>query len=167
MFLDEIGDASPALQASLLRVLQESEVLRVGDTKPVPTDVRIIAATNRDLEKEIEAGSFREDLYYRLAIVLIELPPLRARLSDIPALATYIAAKHSEREKKAIRRIVASHDRIALLLLQGRGRWTIQRGYGAWSLVGPFGGNGKYVLRFSPNSQVTPDNPSGSASTTK
>jgi transcriptional regulator with PAS, ATPase and Fis domain len=86
LFLDEIGDMSPALQVKLLRALQEREVLPLGATKPIKIDVRVIAATNSDLEAMVERGSFRRDLYYRLKVVTIQVPPLRERRSDIPAL---------------------------------------------------------------------------------
>ena len=83
IFLDEIGEMAFDLQAKLLRVLESGEFIKVGDTRPIKVDVRIIAATNRDLQKEIEAGHFREDLYYRLSVFRIQLPPLRERIEDI------------------------------------------------------------------------------------
>lgn len=93
IFLDEIGEISPAMQVKLLRVIQEKEIERVGGTETIKVDVRIIAATNRDLESEVRAGRFREDLYYRLNVVPVEVPPLRARKEDIPELAVYFARK--------------------------------------------------------------------------
>jgi DNA-binding NtrC family response regulator len=84
LFLDEIGDTTPAIQVKLLRVLQEREIIPVGATEAVPVDVRILAATNKDLDKEVEHGAFRQDLYYRLNVIPIVIPPLRSRRDDIP-----------------------------------------------------------------------------------
>jgi DNA-binding NtrC family response regulator len=94
IFLDEIGDISAAVQVKLLRVLQEREFERVGGTKPVKTDVRIIAATNRDLTKDVHDGRFREDLFYRLNVININMPSLRERKDDIPLLAEYFLQKY-------------------------------------------------------------------------
>ena len=88
-FMDEVGEMSPATQVKLLRVLQEREVIPVGATEPVPVDVRIVAATNRDLEEEIRRGGFRSDLYYRLNVITVHLPPLRDRGEDVPLLASF------------------------------------------------------------------------------
>jgi DNA-binding NtrC family response regulator len=93
IFLDEIGDISPKLQLSLLRVLQEREFTRVGGTKSIKVDVRIIAATNRDLKKAVDEGKFRDDLYYRLNVISIELPPLREHKEDIPILVQHFIEK--------------------------------------------------------------------------
>ncbi len=102
LFLDEIGELTPALQVKLLRFLQDGEVQPVGSTTPTKADVRVIAATHRDLEEMVEAGTFREDLYYRLRVVTIELPPLRARKEDLPGLATQFLAEANARHKRAV-----------------------------------------------------------------
>jgi two-component system, NtrC family, nitrogen regulation response regulator NtrX len=91
LFLDEVGDMSLSAQAKLLRVLQEGVVTRIGGSKSIQVDVRVLAATNKDLEAEISDGRFREDLLYRLNVVPIEVPPLRDRVDDIPALVTHFA----------------------------------------------------------------------------
>jgi DNA-binding NtrC family response regulator len=96
-FLDEIGEMSPATQVKLLRAIQEREVVPVGATEPIPVDVRIIAATNRDLEEEIRRGGFRSDLYYRLNVIQLRLPPLRERREDIDLLARHFLGRFTER----------------------------------------------------------------------
>mgnify|MGYP000894066053 FL=1 len=93
LFLDEIGDMAPSTQAKILRVLQEQTFTRVGGQKVIRVDVRIIAATNKDLWQEIENGNFRPDLYYRLNVVTLHVPPLRERREDIPLLADYLDRK--------------------------------------------------------------------------
>jgi transcriptional regulator with PAS, ATPase and Fis domain len=100
VFLDEIGDMDLALQAKLLRVLQEQVIERVGGGKPIKIDVRIVAATNKDLAKAVEAKLFREDLYYRLNVFPITIPPLRDRRDDITALAQHFLAKYSAEVRK-------------------------------------------------------------------
>ena len=97
IFLDEIGDLPPQLQVKILRVLQEREIDKVGEPRPLKVDVRVIAATNRDLEAMIADGGFREDLYYRLAVVAIRMPPLRERVDDIPLLVDAFLERHSGR----------------------------------------------------------------------
>jgi Nif-specific regulatory protein len=105
IFLDEIGELSPATQVKLLRVLQEREFERVGGTDPVRVDVRVVAATNRDLEKALTEGNFREDLYYRLNVFPIFIPPLRGRKADILPLADHFAEKYAREHGKTIKRI--------------------------------------------------------------
>jgi DNA-binding NtrC family response regulator len=102
LFLDEIGEIPVEMQVKLLRVLQESEFERVGGIKTIKVDVRLVTATNRDLLEEIAAGNFREDLFYRLNVVPIQIPPLRERREDIPLLAEHFIAKFNERLKKQI-----------------------------------------------------------------
>ena len=103
LFLDEIGDLNISMQAKILRALQEREIMRVGGTKPIKVDVRVIAATNRDLETMVKDGRFREDLYYRLNIIPIVIPPLRNRRDDIPALVDFFIAKHVAGSHRPIR----------------------------------------------------------------
>jgi DNA-binding NtrC family response regulator len=102
LFLDEIGDMSPNTQAKILRVLQEHEFERLGGTRTIKVDVRLIAATNRDLPSMVEAGQFREDLYYRLNVVTMEMPPLRERKDDIAALSNFFIRRFSGELKKKI-----------------------------------------------------------------
>ena len=102
LFLDEIGNVSPAMQMKLLRVLQERQFERVGGTRTLETDVRIIAATNENLEEAVEEGRFREDLYYRINVIPIDLPPLRQRKEDIPLLSRHFVEKHGHRRVRDI-----------------------------------------------------------------
>ena len=102
LFLDEIGEISPAIQVKLLRFLQEREFERVGGTQTIHVDVRVIAATNRNLPEEVAKGRFREDLFYRLNVVALEMPPLRDRRSDIPALAKFFLDKFAKANDKTI-----------------------------------------------------------------
>lgn len=102
LFLDEIGDISPLMQVRLLRAIQEREVQRVGSNQTLSVDVRLIAATHRDLAEEVSAGRFRQDLYYRLNVVTIDMPPLRHRREDIPQLARYFLQRYAERNRKAV-----------------------------------------------------------------
>ena len=102
VFLDEMGELAPALQAKLLRFLQEHEFERVGGTRPIKVDIRLIAATNKDLGEAIQSGAFRQDLYYRLNVVSVAMPPLRERREDIPLLANYFAMIFSEKSKRKV-----------------------------------------------------------------
>lgn len=113
LFLDEIGDLAPPLQGKLLHVLEYGEFQRVGGVETLRADVRILAATNRELGQEVREGRFREDLFYRLNVMVIVIPPLRDRLSDIPVLAEHFAAKHSRALRKRVDRI--SREAMALL----------------------------------------------------
>ncbi len=108
IFLDEVGELPPETQIALLRVLQEREFERVGGNKVIPADVRVIAATNRDLQRSIEEGTFRGDLYYRLNVFPIEMPPLRQRKEDIPLLVEYFIDRYSSKTGKKIRGIEKS-----------------------------------------------------------
>jgi DNA-binding NtrC family response regulator len=114
LFLDEIGDMSLSAQAKVLRALQENKISRVGSDKDIGVDVRVVAATNKDLQKEIEEGRFREDLYHRLAVILIRVPDLNERRKDIPLLITHFARKISEEQGT----VVKSFSEEALRMLQ-------------------------------------------------
>jgi two-component system NtrC family response regulator/two-component system response regulator HydG len=114
LFLDEIGDISPTVQVKLLRFLEQREFERVGGNKTFKVDVRIVAATHRDLKKRVEEGSFREDLYYRLNVIEVNIPPLRERPGDVPLLAQHFLAKYAAANGKEIQGL--SDDVMALLL---------------------------------------------------
>jgi len=114
LFLDEIGDISPTVQVKLLRFLEEREFERVGGNRTFKVDVRIVAATHRDLKKKLEDGSFREDLYYRLNVIEILIPPLRERPGDVPLLAQHFLRKYAEANGKDLREL--SDDVLSLLL---------------------------------------------------
>jgi formate hydrogenlyase transcriptional activator len=114
IFLDEVGDVPPEIQVALLRVLQEREIERVGSNKPIPIDVRVVAATHRDLNALVAEGKFREDLLYRLNVVPIDVPPLRERVADIPLLVEYFIDRFGKKAGKKFRTI----DKKSLRLLQ-------------------------------------------------
>jgi DNA-binding NtrC family response regulator len=114
-FLDEIGETTPATQVKLLRVLQHREVIPVGATDAIPIDTRILAATNRDLEEEIKRGNFRRDLFYRLNVIAVHLPPLRQRPDDIPVLVDLFLQRHSEQRHETAKRMSDA----AMEVLQG------------------------------------------------
>ncbi len=105
VFLDELGEMAPPLQTKLLRVLQEREFERVGGNRPIKVNIRVIAATNRDLEKSIQAGTFRQDLYYRLNVLTVTMPPLRERREDIPLLAGYFAMRCAKKSAHSVKGI--------------------------------------------------------------
>ena len=109
LFLDEIGEMAFELQAKLLRVLEIGEYIKVGDTKPTKVDIRIISATNRDLKKEIENGNFREDLFYRLSVFQIHLPPLRERKGDIRLLADAFIQRFTKQLNKSIEKVSSEY----------------------------------------------------------
>lgn len=116
IFLDEIGELPVSLQPKLLRVLEERTVLPVGATTPVKVNVRIIAATNRNLKEEVEAGRFRDDLYYRLAVFEISIPPLRKRLDDVPGLVEYLIHRHNSEMKMTYKGVDSSTMRVLMSL---------------------------------------------------
>jgi len=105
LFLDEVGELAPGLQAKLLRALQEREIVRVGGTHPLKVDVRMVAATNRDLSARVASGAFRQDLFYRLNVVRIDVPPLRARRDDVPLMTEHFLARYSAKCKRRVRGI--------------------------------------------------------------
>ena len=105
LFLDEVGELTPSTQVKLLRVLQEGEFERLGGTSSIRVSLRVIAATNKDLDEEVEAGRFRKDLYYRLNVIRLELPPLRARTEDIPLLVNYFVRLYSQKNDKPEREV--------------------------------------------------------------
>jgi transcriptional regulator with PAS, ATPase and Fis domain len=113
IFLDEVAEMSPAMQVSLLRVLQEGEIKPLGAEQAKKVDVRVISATNRNLEEDVRKGTFREDLFYRLNVFAIKLPPLRDRVGDIPLLARHFAKKFSKKTNKSIKMI--SQEALACL----------------------------------------------------
>ena len=117
IFLDEVGDLPPEIQIALLRVLQEREIERVGSSRPIPVDVRVVAATHRDLNRLVAEGKFRQDLLYRLNVVPIQMPPLRERVSDIPLLVEYFMDRFGKRAGKKFKTI----DQKSLKLFEAYG----------------------------------------------
>jgi transcriptional regulator with PAS, ATPase and Fis domain len=149
VFLDEIGDIPLALQAKLLRVLQEREIERVGGVRPVPVDVRVLAATNVNLRSAVRQGTFREDLYYRLNVVPIHVPPLRARREDIPHLVEHFVRKIARECNRDVRGVSAAA-REALVRYDWPGNVrelenVIHRAVvlGAWGVQRPAPGEGR------------------------
>lgn len=123
LFLDEVGDMSLAAQAKVLRALQDGTITRVGGDRPIRVDVRVVAATNKNLDKEIETGRFREDLYFRLNVVPIHVPPLRERREDVPMLARYFIERAGQEQRLPVRRLTAEAiDRLARLDWHGNVR---------------------------------------------
>ncbi len=114
LFLDEIGELSPLLQAKLLRVLEDQVIRRVGGVRDIQVDVRVIAASNRDLEKAVRESHFRQDLYYRLAIIAIFIPPLRERKEDIQPLVEFFIERYNRKFKKSVRGITPDTKRMLL-----------------------------------------------------
>jgi Nif-specific regulatory protein len=112
-FLDEVADIPVSIQTKLLRVLQDGEFRRVGDTENRKVDVRIVSATNKSLAREVEKGTFREDLFYRLNVITVQMPPLRDRIGDIPLLAQHFLAKHAAKANERVKRI--THDAMRIL----------------------------------------------------
>jgi len=112
LFLDEIGDLPVDLQAKLLRAIQENEIERVGGDRPIPTSFRLIAATNVDLEQAVKQGAFRQDLFYRLNVIPIRLPPLRERIEDVPALVDFFVRRYNARFKKQVAGVATSTVRM-------------------------------------------------------
>jgi two-component system response regulator AtoC len=120
LFLDEIGELPLALQVKLLRALQEEEIRRIGDTRETPVDVRVVAATTRDLPAEVKGGTFREDLYYRLNVLPLQLPPLRDRREDIPLLVEHFVRRYAEKHARAgMRTTGVAPEAMELLLAYG------------------------------------------------
>jgi two-component system response regulator HydG len=114
VFLDEIGEISPAMQTKLLRVLQQKEIQRVGGEETLKVDVRVVSATNRNLKSEVAKGSFREDLYYRLHIVPLQLPALRERPEDIPSLARHFIARHGPSVNPRVKGLTADAEKLLI-----------------------------------------------------
>jgi DNA-binding NtrC family response regulator len=114
LFLDEIGDLNISMQAKILRALQEREIMRVGGTRPIKVDVRVLAATNRDLETMVKDNAFRSDLYYRLNVIPINIPPLRNRRDDIPVLIEYFLAKHGRSSARPVKGLTSAARKLVL-----------------------------------------------------
>ena len=114
LFLDEIGELDISMQAKLLRALQEREIRRVGGTRPIKIDVRVVAATNRDLRAMVADGRFRDDLYYRINVLSIDVPPLRERRDDIPVLMDFFLRKHTRNTSRLIRGLTADARKVML-----------------------------------------------------
>ena len=151
LFLDEIGDVPPAIQVKLLRVLQEREFERLGGTKTIKVDVRLVAATNRDLRAALEDGTFREDLYYRLNVVPIDIPPLREHKEDIPELVNLFLSRFAQDSGKTDhRRLARSLEDADGLSLAGKcSRTAEHHGAGVGSGSRPIARGRRHSYRFA------------------
>ena len=146
VFLDEIGEMPASMQVKLLRVLQEKTLMRVGATSEIPVDIRVLAATNKDLKGEVERGAFRQDLYYRINVVTLQVPPLVERQDDIPLLCQHFLRKYAEAQGKAV-------DKIAPEVMHGPATLRIPRQYPG---VGEHHGAGRDPVRRGGHRDATP-----------
>jgi two-component system NtrC family response regulator/two-component system response regulator HydG len=160
LFLDEIGDISPTVQVKLLRFLEEKEFERVGGNRTYKVDVRIVAATHRDLKKKIEDGSFREDLYYRLNVIEIHIPPLREREGDIPLLADHFMRKYAQANGKEI---AGLSDEVLAMLLRHRWPGNVRELENAMERAVVLSDEATLTPAYFPTLRQTADEPASSA----